>query len=366
MPQRRPDQPTGPRLTRRQLLARTARIGLGAAALSVAQALLGPLPAEPAAAQLDAGGGATARSARSAPVLAPAAAARYAGRLIDAHCHLTADDPLDASGLVRLLEAASVDGCWLFAHPWSLGTDAWLAHPERIVPFLAEPYADAVADWSSYVNHEWLAWLLAGGYVRGLGEVILRHSPFRLGAAGGYASAPANHVPADDPRLIAAYRIAGRFGAPVTVHQEWWYHAELGRALEAAPETSFVWAHAGHGPPDLVGELLARYPNLHADLSARTPWIGPGTVLLGPDGALNGRWRAVLERFPERFLVGLDLFAPAHYRADYVAALSEYERGLLGQLPLDVAEQIAYRNAERLAPFALPTPDPAVGAAGPF
>jgi hypothetical protein len=31
-----------------------------------------------------------------------------------------------------------------------------------------------------------------------------------------------------------------------------------------------------------------------------------------------------------------------------------------------VAEQIAYRNAERLAPFALPTPDPAVGAAGPF
>jgi hypothetical protein len=220
-----------------------------------------------------------------------------------------------------------------------------------VVPFLAEGYANAVHPDSSYVNPAGLEGLLVDGYVRGLGEVILRHSPYTLGAAGGFASAPANNVPADHPALVAAYRLAGQYGVPVNVHQEWFHADELERAVRAAPDTTFVWAHAGHGPAAVVRGVLAANPNLLADLSARTPWIGPGTVLLGPDGAIIPAWSAVLHELADRFVVGLDLFAPAHYRAGYVAQLVGYYRGLLGQLDPDVAALIGHANAERIAPF---------------
>jgi len=188
--------------------------------------------------------------------------------------------------------------------------------------------------------------------VRGLGEVICRHSPFQLGAAGGYYAAPATTIAADHPSLVAAYRKAAEYGAPVNVHQEWFHADELERALRAAPETTFVWAHAGHGGADVVRGMLARNPNLMADLSARTPWIGPGTVLLGPSGALTPAWAALLRERADRFVVGLDLFVPAHYRQGYVSQMVAYYRGLLGQLEPDVAASIGHANAERIAPFA--------------
>ncbi|MBI4491519.1 MAG: amidohydrolase family protein [Chloroflexi bacterium] len=311
-------------LGRRGLLAWVARFGLAAASLGLS-------------------GGFARRASAQAP--------RYDGRLIDAHTHLEWDEFTDFDALVRIHDAAGVDGAWLFGYPWSLATDASAAHPARVVPFLAEGYLNTLHPDSSYLNPEGLEELLAGGFVRGLGEIILRHSPFRLGPEGGGASSPPVNVPADEPRLLEAYRVAGRHGAPVNVHQEWFFSEELERALDAAPDTTFVWAHAGHGPAGLVGQLLERHPNLHADLSARTPWIGPGTVLLRPDGQLDPAWQAVLERFPERFLIGLDLFAPAHYRVEYVRMLAEYYRRLLGLLPGELAEQLAYGNAERLAPF---------------
>jgi hypothetical protein len=283
---------------------------------------------------------------------ARAQSARYGGRLIDAHSHLNWDSFSDAEALLRISAEAGVDGVWIFSVPWTLAADAASAHSGRVVPFLAEGYLHTLANHSSYLNLVGLEQVLSAGAVRGLGEIILRHSAFALGPDGGGAQAPATHVPATDPRLVAAYRLAGRMGVPVNVHQEWFFSQELGQAVDAAPETSFVWAHAGHGPASVVSDMLAAHPNLHADLSARTPWIGPGTVLLRPDGSLDGGWRTTLERFPDRFLIGLDLFAPAHYRVDYARRLAEYYRGLLGQLTSETAELIAYRNAERLAPAA--------------
>jgi predicted TIM-barrel fold metal-dependent hydrolase len=236
-----------------------------------------------------------------------------------------------------------------------LATRAWEVYPQRVVPFLAEGYTETLHPNASYRNPAGLEELLAGGFVRGLGEVILRHSAFRLGPSGGGYAAPATNVPADHPALLTAYALAGRYGAPVVVHQEAAFAEELERALRAAPDTRFVWAHAGHGPPAVVRQLLARHANLSADLSARTPWLGPGTVLTDPGGRLQPAWAALLADYPDRFLLGLDLFAPTHFRLGYVQDTVGYYRGLLGQLDPAVAEQIAFRNAERLAPFVVPT-----------
>ena len=285
---------------------------------------------------------------------AAVAAGSYDGPLVDAHAHLKASDGVSVDTLIGLYDGAGVRGAILFGEPWQVASDARGRYPDRIVPFLAEGYANALHPDSSYVHPEGLDQLLAATVVRGLGEVICRHSPFRLGATGGSYAAPANDVPADHPTLIAAYRIAAKYGAPVTVHQEWFYAAELERALRAAPDTTFVWAHAGHGDATTVRGMLARNPNLLADLSARTPWIGPGTVLLRPNGTLAPEWGTVLREYADRFLVGLDLFVPAHYRQGYVSQMVDYYRGLLGQVEPDVAASIGHANAERIAPFETP------------
>ena len=85
--------------------------------------------------------------------------------------------------------------------------------------------------------------------------------------------------------------------------------------------------------------------------------IGPNalarsrTVLTDAFGRVQPAWSALLTEYPDRFLIGCDLFVPQHFRAEYVQDTVGYYRGLLGQLDTAIAEQIAFRNAERLAPF---------------
>ncbi|MFN0073917.1 MAG: amidohydrolase family protein [Chloroflexota bacterium] len=276
----------------------------------------------------------------------------YDGPLVDAHTHFKAGLAPTIHELMALYDQVGIKGVLLFGEPWTEATRARDAFPTRVVPFLAEGYANAIHPDSSYVHPAGLSGLLDANVVRGLGEVILRHSPYQLGALHGYAAAPANHVPADDPRLLQSYHLAGERGVAVNVHQEAAFAGELERALMAAPETTFVWAHAGHGPASVLDGMLRRNPNLMADLSARSPWLGPGTVLLRGDGSLLPEWSRLLHEFPERIVVGLDLFVPEHYAAGYVGQMARYYRGLLGQLDRSVAELIGHQNAERIAPFA--------------
>jgi hypothetical protein len=287
-----------------------------------------------------------------ARVRAAEAAGPYAGPFVDAHAHLKDGFGPGPAGLLGLHDRVGVQGALLFGDPWPIATATRDLAPARIVPLLAEGYANALHPDSSYVHPAGLEQLFAANVVRGLGEVICRHSPYQLGASGGFAGAPANNVPADHPALLEAYRRAGAAGGVVTIHQEWWFADELERAVRAAPDTRFIWAHAGHGPADVARGMLDRNPNLHADLSARSPWLGPGTVLTRADGSLDRAWAALLREYPDRFLIGLDLFVPAHYQDRYAEQMVGYYRGLLGQLEPDVAELIAYRNAARLAPFA--------------
>ena len=119
----------------------------------------------------------------------------------------------------------------------------------------------------------------------------------------------------------------------MNVHQEWFFADELERAAQAAPDTTFVWAHGGHGPPEVVGGVLRRNRNVMIDISARTPWIGPGTVLLRADGSLNAAWAMLLEDYADRVMVGLDVFAPAHYQQSNVTMLVDYYRGISGEHP---------------------------------
>src|SRR5207249_7185093 len=123
-------------------------------------------------------------------------------------------------------------------------------------------------------------------------------------------------LPFDDPRCLELFHRAGRLGCPVVLHldvpylpdaqtgeavyQRNWYGgtvANLERALQACPETVFIGHAPGFwreisgdadiepsqyptGPVTPAGRLsrlFDEYPNLHADLSARSgrPALSP-------------------------------------------------------------------------------------------
>jgi hypothetical protein len=106
------------------------------------------------------------------------------------------------------------------------------------------------------------------------------------------------------------------------------------------PKAQIIWAHTGFGlSGDRVAALLAKYPKLWGELSYRSGITGQG-------GMLTPEWRALFERFPDRFLLGSDTWVSERW-SNYGAIMAEY-RGWLAQLPPPIAAQIANGNARAL------------------
>ena len=71
-----------------------------------------------------------------------------------------------------------------------------------------------------------------------------------------------------------------------------------------------IWAHTGIGGPPVarVQALLERYPLLMGELSYR-----PGLTCDG--GVLCPEWRALILKYPERFMVGSDTWVNQRWSA---------------------------------------------------
>lgn len=106
------------------------------------------------------------------------------------------------------------------------------------------------------------------------------------------------------------------------------------------PRARVIWAHTGFGlAPSRVATLLATYPQVWGELSYRGGITAAG-------GALTPEWRALFEKYPDRFLLGSDTWIDQRW-ASYGEIIATY-RGWLKQLPPDVAAKIAHGNARRL------------------
>jgi hypothetical protein len=106
------------------------------------------------------------------------------------------------------------------------------------------------------------------------------------------------------------------------------------------PRARIIWAHTGFGtPPDKLEAYLDRYPALWGELSYRSGITGDG-------GTLTPEFRRLFEKYPDRFLVGSDTWVTERWDS-YAQIIAGY-RAWLGQLPKELAEKVAYRNAERL------------------
>jgi hypothetical protein len=102
-----------------------------------------------------------------------------------------------------------------------------------------------------------------------------------------------------------------------------------------------IWAHTGIGgaPAARVDQLFARYPLLMGELSYR-----PGLTCDG--GTLCPEWRALLLKYPTRFMIGSDTWV--NQRWQYYDELMKGYRLWLGDLPADAARKIAWENGAGL------------------
>jgi len=102
-----------------------------------------------------------------------------------------------------------------------------------------------------------------------------------------------------------------------------------------------IWAHTGIGgaPVERVDALLAKYPGLMGELSYR-----PGLTCEG--GKLCPEWRALMLKYPGRFMVGSDTWV--NQRWMYYEDTMKGYRTWLGDLPADVAKKVAWDNGAGL------------------
>jgi predicted TIM-barrel fold metal-dependent hydrolase len=263
---------------------------------------------------------------------------RYEGPLIDCHSHVISRtppgvQPVGEASLVRALGESGVDVVVAF------GAAGGRFEGGRLVPVLALG--------AGLPSPRDVTALLAGGDYRGI-KMSIRHFPFPMQPAGINGSADSAAV-----REMAA--AAADTGWPLTLHLDGPDVGDLSRLCTAVPRASIVWAHAGTTPPQFGGgatpatveRMLDGHANLHVDLSARAPgWMGPLGPIQAGQPLLPEAWRRLILRHPTRVLFGLDIFL-AHFLPRVPVAVA-YWRRVLGELPGDVAAQVAQGNARRL------------------
>jgi hypothetical protein len=115
------------------------------------------------------------------------------------------------------------------------------------------------------------------------------------------------------------------------------------RMFKQNPEALVLWAHSGFDRVDKVRAMVTKHKTLWADLAFRTDHA--------PSGKLDATWRQLFVDFPDRFMVGTDTYTPERWH--YVVEHANYSRKWLNELPADLADNIAFRNAERLAALTL-------------
>src|SRR5437879_1929924 len=106
-----------------------------------------------------------------------------------------------------------------------------------------------------------------------------------------------------------------------------------------------LWAHAGvTATPEQIDALMAKWPKLSVELSLRDD--------IAPQGQLDPKWRDLLLKYSDRFMVGTDTWTvggsyTGNERWDAYADIVNRIRGWLMQLPDEARAAIAYKNADR-------------------
>ncbi|MDA1091302.1 MAG: amidohydrolase family protein [Proteobacteria bacterium] len=246
--------------------------------------------------------------------------------IFDTHMHYSHDawDVYTPAQILEKMDKAGVTKALVSSRPDD-GTMKMLeAAPDRIVAgFRPYKVSTSLASWHS--DPDLLAYSeprLAKRQHRVFGEIHI-NTPENL----------------ETPEMKRYLEIVAEQGLIVQPHTD----AAMLRVLFAkAPNLRILWAHAGFTEPaSVVGAMLDQYPNLWTETSFRA-----GDIMAG--GGLSAEWKALFIRHADRFMIGTDTWVVDRWH-EYGGLIGEH-RAWLELLPADVAEKIAYKNAEKMFP----------------
>ncbi|NWL77866.1 5-oxo-L-prolinase [Pseudomonas taiwanensis] len=184
---------------------------------------------------------------------------------------------------------------------------------------------------------------------QGIGEVFTRHDNLTALIDGDTPRA-------NNEAMTRVYHLAAEYDLPVLLHSNITsqrernplYLQEVEEPLRNHPHVRFIWAHAGASMeihrhqtkmdfllPTLT-RMLEAYPNLFIDLS----WSVLEPYLLDADGKPDRRWLKLVERYPDRFMLGSDVVGRFDGLGDYLTAYDPF----LDALPASVARKVARDN----------------------
>ena len=197
------------------------------------------------------------------------------------------------------------------------------------------------------------------GLWQGIGEVFTRHDDLTALISGDTPRA-------NNEAMMRVYTLAAKHDLPVLVHSNITskrernplFLAEIEEPLGKHPQTRFIWAHAGTSAeihrhqtqmdfllPTLT-RLLAAYPNLYIDLS----WSMLMPYLLDEQGKPRPEWVTLVERFPERFMLGSDVVGRFDKQGEEMRSFDPF----LDALPPEVANKVAKDNFLAVLPRTRP------------
>jgi len=244
--------------------------------------------------------------------------------MIDAHAHYSAPAAaaFTPAEVIARLDAAGVRRLAVTSSPPQLAQRLYRHAPGRIIPLLGVYASDL--DKGRWMHDAGLparvAAQLEHGSWAGIGELHL------------FAGDARQPVFEQLVRLAAARRLVLMLHGDAEVVEH---------AFAIAPEVRVLWAHLGTRPqPGPLAAMLDRYPaTLWIDTSVRDERIAPS-------GALLPEWRALFERYPDRFVTAVDTFSVNRWQ--HYAAVMAQIRTWIEPLPQPLRNRLLHDNAARL------------------
>jgi Amidohydrolase/EF hand len=228
--------------------------------------------------------------------------------------------------------------------------------------------------------------IMSAGAV-GFGEFTALHFSF-------FNEHPFEEVRPDHPLFLLLADIAAKNDVPIDLHveavpEDWVVSEELHKKSPQNPDlvrenisalerllahntqANIIWVHVGMDSTgartvDLTRRMLRSHPNLYLSISSFQNATG-NNWFIRPGRGLNPDWRGLILEFPDRFMIGSDIFfQPRTVWHEFPQPLEraiEIVRQPL--LPPAVARKIAFENAQRLFRLNLIGPEDYPLPAGP-
>lgn len=239
--------------------------------------------------------------------------------IFDTHLHYQSDSRYEPKEVIELINQSGVKYALVSSNSNDPTFELYDLAPNVIVPSL-RPYRQ---------KNELRSWMYDTSLITYLKAELNKRNYVALGEFHAFGDEVDTPVSQDMIALAKQHNLIlhhhGDSEAVIRLFSQW-------------PDARILWAHAGFADLDQIDDMLTQYPNLWADLSHRddiTTWAG-----------FNPIWEPILIKHADRFTLGADTYNDERWGKLPLYMLDS--RDWLRALPDEVAQKIAFRNAQSL------------------